>query len=52
MSEIGAPSSINRSANARRVRSHGDSESVVMGARRDLSVAAERLLEKVELPPR
>ena len=47
MSEIGAPSSINRSANARRVRSHGNSESVVMGARGNLSVAAERLLEKV-----
>ncbi|UPK28427.1 toll/interleukin-1 receptor domain-containing protein [Bradyrhizobium sp. 195] len=34
------------------LRSHGNSESVVMGARGDLSVAAERLLEKVELPPR
>jgi hypothetical protein len=33
------------------VRSHGDSESVVMSARGDLSVAAERLLEKVELRP-
>jgi hypothetical protein len=36
------------------LRSHGDSESVVTGARGDLSVAAERLLEleRVELPPR
>jgi hypothetical protein len=34
------------------LRSHGNSQSVVMGARGDLSVAAERLLEKAELPLR
>lgn len=33
------------------LRSHSDSSSVVMGARGDLSVAAERLLADVELPP-
>jgi len=34
------------------LRSHSDSDSVVTGARGDLSVAAERLLEDVELPPK
>lgn len=32
------------------LRSHSDSDSVVIGARGDLSAAAERLLEHVELP--
>lgn len=34
------------------LRSHSDSSSVVMGARGDLSVAAEQLLADVELPPK
>ncbi len=32
------------------LRSYGDRESVVIGARGDLSVAAARLLDEVELP--
>jgi hypothetical protein len=40
------------SKEVRWLQSHGDSESVVIGARGDLSIAAERLVEEVELSPR